>query len=1243
MIILTYILFLVKRLWPRVLILMLTLYCMHRGQAQTTYTWVGPDGGDWTVASHWSPQRDILRNSDIIVFDTGGELTVNNVPSQAISGFNVINSTNLTLNTEVESQNLSIRNSPGLDFLIEENSSLRINGTSRFRITLAGNTTGEINGELILGDLGNLRTSGANCILTINGKIKNEAGSFSSTNAEKVFFGPNSEMEHARNHGSLPSATWDPTSTVLITGMQGNTTGNNAQLFGNVIFRSPDMTVNMTFSPLGIQGDLIIDNEGATGQIRQGRDIYEIGGNMSVLGGAYVVGNTRDDTRTIQVNGDLIVSGGTLLMTRPNNALGIIEVAGDLLHEGGLITQQRSGRGRIVFTGDGTPQNFVSNGTVSNRIDFYISPGSYLLGNSADTHFFGAGDFLLDDHATLGIKNPDGIEVSGTSGMVRVTGSRDFSSQANYVYAGDQDQIPGNGLPDLINSLTIDNQGPTGDNTLVLTKDVLVSENVSVLGGNLDLSDFSLNRQTEGGNFLLANEAGLIIGDNSSFPGSFQAYELNCESTVIYNGTNQDVTNPIAPAIYGILMLSGSGVKTFPIGLNKICSDLILDGPTQVTAVQELEIGNNLVVGPDASFIGGNFTHSVQGDWIVFGTFDAGESLVLFDGDQPQTISGGDFHQLEISGSGLKTITGNVSIAESGNIFGSAAIEDGVQLSVAEGAKFTVASSGSLTAVGTGLVQLLPRVKYLNYSTSNPQLEVQQELQGSPGWRMMGSPVGTTYADFLGNLESQGFPGSGHPTLQPNVLWFDETDSGTSLQAWRMPTQVSDAVPGGRGHYLFVFDGQERPDGGNYQDNLPLVTNTTGAEPNLASGIFDFTVTSTERDTLFVANGTNLTEVNVGDQGFNLVSNPTASYLDFFASSGWTKTNLDNTIYVWDPTSNNFLTHNGLVGTLEDGILAPYQAFWVKTNAAGPVLRLENNDPKTDEEIEFLGRKSNQEPFAISLQLLGEGMESNAFISFGREGSIGHDRYDAYQLESLSSNWLFLYTYGSVDEKLPLVINHQNFFGEEEERVIPLHMAASRGGKAIKGSYLLNWDLPADWPSDKKIVLMDHQSKKAIDMREDTSHAFSLQTPNHLNLSARVNDQFHLPKAVMFQSPFSNDEAAARKSPHRPFRPFTIYIGSGNTNQQVEYLPDLPKLFAPYPNPFENRVKIRFYLPGAMSAEVRIYDTMGQLHALFPNQEYATGIHELDWESTNSHLPKGIYIVRLTADQYSFTQKLIKK
>lgn len=997
---------------------------------------------------------------------------------------------------------------------------------------------------------------------------------------------------------------------------------------------------SMNFAPLSIAGDLIIDNGESPTQIRQTTVELNVSGDFTILGGNYAIGNTGNAIRTIRIGGDFQMSDGSLFMTRVNGATGVAEVVGDFLHEGGTITQTGTGRGRIAFIGDGSlPQSFSSNGTFLNRIDFFISPGSYLQGISPNSDFLGAGNFSLESGATLVIQSPEGITTSGSEGMVKVTGTRNYSTEANYIYRSNSAQSVGNGLPTTINSLTIENLGSAQDRTVSLQQNTQVNGDLNIVNGILDLGENILQGSVLG-EFNLESGAGIKIGGNSTLPNNFGFQEFACDSSVEYFGTDQDVANPISPTIYGILILSGTGIKTLPIGLERICGDLVIGGSATATAAQSMEISGDLIVETEAVFQGGDYNHEVGGNWLVSGTFEPGNSVVLFQGSDTKSISGGTFNQVSLTGSGLKLIEGNTNIAGGAVIQSPVQITDGTQLTVNSSALLRIENSGAVSSIGNGRIVLNPGSRFLNYSTSNPLLEVQQELQGSAGWRMVGTPVNTTYADFLGSLVSQGFSGSDYPSFQPNVLWFDETDLGSGLDAWRMPNEINEVIPTGRGHYIYVFNGEEKPDTGFYNDILPLETNGTGTEPNLETGVVDFAVTFTPREDQLVSNGNDFEEIGIDNEGFNLISNPTASYLNFFEETGWVKTNLDNTIYVWDPASNNFLTHNGLVGSLEDGILAPFQAFWIKSNAPNPILQLNNNDPKTDLSIDFLGRKTIKDPFAISLKVIGEGMEASAYISFDKDGKEGKDPQDAYQLESLSRKWLFLYSFGSLKEDQPMVINHQSLLGEEEERIIPLHMAASNDGFPVKGSFLLDWKLPENWPEDKKIYLMDHLQEKAIDMQAQSVHVFNFEAP--VNTNQRLKDDFFLPQAVIFDSPFTNDQALARKNPKKPFRPFTIYIGASAEGRNQEYLPAAPKLFDPYPNPFQDKVKIRFFLPETMSAEIRIYDMQGRLQGQFPKTVYPTGIHELEWETFQNNLSSGLYIVHLLTDQYTFTKKLLK-
>src|SRR5690606_23256956 len=167
-------------------------------------------------------------------------------------------------------------------------------------------------------------------------------------------------------------------------------------------------------------------------------------------------------------------------------------------------------------------------------------------------------------------------------------------------------------------------------------------------------------------------------------------------------------------------------------------------------------------------------------------------------------------------------------------------------------------------------------------------------------------------------------------------------------------------------------------------------------------------------------------------------------------------------------------------GNLGTGLIDPFQGFWVRANQMNPSLIM-NNSAKSAIADDAVARKQVQEPLDIHLEISGDGLKADTYISFSETGKEGSDPYDAYQMESLADNWLLLYTYGSLKKKSPLVINHLPLV-TEEERSIPLHIASSKGGVALSGDYNLHWELPDNWPSGLTIVLMDHIQEKAIDM-----------------------------------------------------------------------------------------------------------------------------------------------------------------
>jgi hypothetical protein len=96
------------------------------------------------------------------------------------------------------------------------------------------------------------------------------------------------------------------------------------------------------------------------------------------------------------------------------------------------------------------------------------------------------------------------------------------------------------------------------------------------------------------------------------------------------------------------------------------------------------------------------------------------------------------------------------------------------------------------------------------------------------------------------------------------------------------------------------------------------------------------------------------------DNGYNLVGNPYPSAINWNASSGWSKTNISNTIWIWNPSVNNYATWNGYVGVNGGSSSIPaMQGFFVKVNEGSSSGSLSmNNNVRIHSSQNLLKRKS---------------------------------------------------------------------------------------------------------------------------------------------------------------------------------------------------------------------------------------------------------------------------------------------
>jgi len=76
-----------------------------------------------------------------------------------------------------------------------------------------------------------------------------------------------------------------------------------------------------------------------------------------------------------------------------------------------------------------------------------------------------------------------------------------------------------------------------------------------------------------------------------------------------------------------------------------------------------------------------------------------------------------------------------------------------------------------------------------------------------------------------------------------------------------------------------------------------------------------------------------------------------------------------------------------------------------------------------------------------------------------------------------------------------------------------------------------------------------------------------------------------------------------------------------------------------YPNPFNASIVLKFGLPDASLVNLSIYDAMGRFIWKIVESQYQPGYHSVIFEGRG--LPSGIYFARLTAGNFTQTQKLV--
>lgn len=727
----------------------------------------------------------------------------------------------------------------------------------------------------------------------------------------------------------------------------------------------------------------------------------------------------------------------------------------------------------------------------------------------------------------------------------------------------------------------------------LLTTDILNIQNTSQAGitasnyinanTRLTVTDSRLNMQS-GSTFEVFNNVtgnGRIDSDDATFRigGDVTVDTIDVSnSDVTFNGSSGPQTINNITGYRNLTVSNTSGTVTHN-GNADISQTLTLNSGASFEVTGDLTTNDLSAAGA---------TLKLQSDFGATGV-SAAPDTVAFTGGNPQELIDFDtFNNLTVNKS-ASAVTSSSDVIVNGTL---------------------TLSSGDLV-MGSGTNLLAP-----NRSLTGGQIRFQLELS-SRGWYAISSPVASTYADLLDSVVTQGYPGAFYPTgsnpgdtLQPNVLYYDETYAGTDNQRWRALGDASNAIVESRGHFVYVFG--DVSGSSLYNQPFPRTLEVGGNEFTGSGSEVDFNVTYTAS----------------ADTGWNLVGNPYGATIDWDEDGNWTKTNMDNAIYVWDHTANSgngeYLVWNGITGSLGDGLIAPFQSFWVKANGSSPVLRVSENAKtvggvfRKSQSRNKTNQKEQEETPVIGFQLSKEdpNLTSELFFTFSENASRKQDSQDAFRLLPFTDT--FLEFFSSTEDGDQLVINNlPRRFGKTID--LPIYVGGFEQDRELEGAFTITWPELLEIPPEWTITLEDTETGSVVNLNNTSFYTFDLK-PSGSNARSNGN--------------LSESPALRSKSTDRDAR-FRLHINPG---ADAGGLPNNVALNQNYPNPFNPTTTIRFGLPVQGDVQIVIYDILGRKIATLANRRFNAGFHTIRWEP--DRLASGIYLYRLQTEEKIITKKM---
>jgi hypothetical protein len=495
---------------------------------------------------------------------------------------------------------------------------------------------------------------------------------------------------------------------------------------------------------------------------------------------------------------------------------------------------------------------------------------------------------------------------------------------------------------------------------------------------------------------------------------------------VVFDGTGpQLITNASLETFYD-LQFSNSGTKTLA---------------ANIQTTDDLDILNPAIL--DA---GANHTITVKSDWTNTGTFIPQQGTVALNNTTTGSINGGGVNNFF----NLTSVGPNNNLNTSANLAGT--------LTITSGNFETTGQTLTLTSDGSNTGRIAP----ISATLFTGDITMQRHIPGNTtGWGLLGSCISTTLASWADDFATSGFTGStGYAGGFVSIYSYNETATGVfdNPAAYVAATNITNSVAIGSGRWVYLGTGAVT--------TADITVDVTGA-PKIGNHNFGVTYT---------ASG------GASEDGWNLIANPYPSNIDWNAASGWTKSNVSGTIYIWNADFNQFATWNGTTGTNGGSrYIASSQGFYVQTTGTSPVLSCTENVKTATSATMLREGQNNGNGDIIRFIVKGQNQYDETLFGYKENATNAFDaEFDAIKMRSPVPSAPSLTQV--VNEK-DMAMNFVNY--NDRNAKIELRFLTANNGE-----YSLSVEGLNQFPVNECVILKDLKTGQVIDLKSVNTYNF---------------------------------------------------------------------------------------------------------------------------------------------------------